>query len=133
MTVLVYSDDRTVRRQVRQALGRRPDPDLPEVRVVEVATHAAALDQFDSGEVDVAILDGEATPSGGLGLCRQIKNEIYRAPPVLVLLGRPQDDWLATWSQADAVTHHPLDALAVAHLTASLMRTRLAALGVSGN
>lgn len=126
MTVLVYSDDRLVRGRVKAALGRRPDPELPRVRVVEAATHRAVLKVLDAGGVDVAILDGEAVPSGGIGLCRQLKDEIYQSPPVMVLLGRPQDAWLATWSRADAVAHHPIDAVEVARETARLMRQRLA-------
>ena len=43
------------------------------------------------------VLDGEAVPAGGLGLARQVKDEIYGCPPVLVLIGRPQDSWLAAW------------------------------------
>lgn len=96
------------------------------MRVVEAATHRAVLKVLDAGGVDVAILDGEAVPSGGIGLCRQLKDEIYQSPPVMVLLGRPQDAWLATWSRADAVAHHPIDAVEVARETARLMRQRLA-------
>jgi DNA-binding response OmpR family regulator len=73
----------------------------------------------------VAILDGEAAPSGGMGLARQLKHEIYRCPPILVLIGRPQDAWLATWSLADAAVAHPLDPAALANAVAGLMRLRL--------
>jgi hypothetical protein len=38
LRILVYSDDRTVRRAVITALGTRPDPELPELEFVEVAT-----------------------------------------------------------------------------------------------
>ena len=38
-TILVYSDDRSTRGQVRVALGRRVAADLPEIEVVECATH----------------------------------------------------------------------------------------------
>ena len=69
---------------------------------------------LDAGGVDVAMLDGEATPAGGMGICRQLKDEIYRCPPVLVLTGRPQDGWLATWSRADAAVPHPLDPIVLA-------------------
>ena len=127
LRVLLYSDDADTRAAVRLAVGRRPAPDLPVVEWFEVATHAAAVDRADSGEVDVMVLDGEASPSGGMGLCRQLKNEIYRCPPVLLLTGRPQDAWLATWSQADAAVPHPLDPLAVAQAVADLARGRLAA------
>jgi DNA-binding response OmpR family regulator len=128
MTVLVYSDDRTTREKVRLAVGRRPAADLPQVEFLECATAPAVLKALDAGGVDVVVLDGEAAPVGGLGLARQIKDEIYRCPPVLVLIGRPQDAWLATWSRAEAAVPHPLDPVAVATAVADLMRRRLSAL-----
>jgi DNA-binding response OmpR family regulator len=128
MTVLVYSDDRTTREKVRLAVGRRPAADLPQVQFLECATAPAVLKALDAGGVDVVVLDGEAAPAGGLGLARQIKDEIYRCPPVLVLIGRPQDAWLATWSRAEAAVPHPLDPVAVATAMADLMRRRLSAL-----
>jgi len=85
-----------------------------------------AVSLVDRGGLDLLILDGEATPAGGMGMCRQLKDEIYNCPPVLVLVGRPQDAWLATWSRAEAVTSHPLDAIAVASAVTSLLRARLA-------
>ncbi|WP_026876951.1 hypothetical protein [Jiangella gansuensis] len=124
MTILVYSDDRTTREKVRLAIGRRPAADLPKVEFVEVATHAAVIRRLDAGGIHIAILDGEAVPSGGMGIARTIKEEIYEAPPVLVLIGRPQDAWLATWSRAEAVVSHPLDPIAVASAVADLMRRR---------
>jgi DNA-binding NarL/FixJ family response regulator len=127
LRVLVYSDDRTTRQQVRVALGTRPDPDLPPVEIVEVATEPHVFRELDTGTVDVAILDGEAAPAGGMGICRQLKDEVFNAPPVLVLLGRPQDGWLATWSRADAVVSHPLDPVALARATARLMAQRIGA------
>ncbi|MGH8825969.1 MAG: hypothetical protein ACRDVN_16055 [Jiangellaceae bacterium] len=128
MTILVYSDDRTTREKVRLAVGRRPAADLPRVEFFECATAPALLEKLGAGGVDVAVLDGEAAPAGGMGLARQIKDEIYRCPPVLVLIGRPQDAWLATWSRAEAAVPHPLDPVAVATAVAGLMRRRLRAL-----
>ena len=128
MTILVYSDDRTTREKVRLAVGRRPAADLPLVAFVEYATAPAVLRALDAGGLDVVVLDGEAAPVGGLGLARQIKDEVYRCPPVLVLIGRPQDAWLATWSRAEAAVPHPLDPVAVATAVAGLMRRRLASL-----
>jgi DNA-binding response OmpR family regulator len=123
-TVLVYSDDRTTREQVRLAIGRRPAADLPRVEYVECATEPAVMKALQAGGIDVAIFDGEAAPYGGIGLARQVKDEIYQCPPVLVLVGRPQDGWLATWSRADAVLSHPLDPAAVAAAVADLLRRR---------
>ena len=100
LRVLVYSDDVEVRAQVILALGRRPHPDLPELEYVEVATEPVVIQQMDAGGIALAILDGEAAPAGGMGIARQLKDEIYRCPPVLVLTGRVQDNWLATWSRA---------------------------------
>lgn len=125
MTVLVYSDDITTREKVKLAVGRRPAVELPEVEFRDFATHPAVIAALDAGGIDVVVLDGEAVPAGGMGICRQIKDEIYQCPPVLVLIGRPQDAWLANWSRADAVVPHPLEPIAVADAVAGLMRQRL--------
>jgi len=124
--VVVYSDDRTTRAAVVRALGRRPARDVPFVDVVEVATEPALIRVMDAGGVDLAILDGEAVPAGGMGIARQLKDEIYRCPPLLVLTGRPTDLWLATWSRADAAVPHPLDPRVLADTAATLLRRRLA-------
>ncbi|NGN66421.1 response regulator transcription factor [Streptomyces sp. A7024] len=125
-TVLVYSDDASTREQVRLAAGRRPAADLPSVEYVECATLPAVLEELERGGIDACVLDGEATPSGGMGVCRQIKDEIFNCPPVLVLIARPQDAWLATWSRADAATALPVDPVALADSLAGLLRKRLA-------
>ncbi len=124
--VLVYSDDATVRSAVRRALGRRPAADLPVLDLFDVATEPAVIAAMDRGGFDLVILDGEAVPAGGMGICRQLKDEIYRCPPVLVLTGRADDAWLATWSRADAAVPHPLDPRALAAAAATLLRDRLA-------
>lgn len=123
--VLVYSDDASTREQVRLAAGRRPAADLPPVEFVECATLPAVLDELDAGGIDVCVLDGEAVPAGGMGVCRQIKDEIFQCPPVLLLMGRPQDAWLATWSRADAAVTLPVDPVEFADALAGLLRSRL--------
>ncbi|MDQ0602441.1 DNA-binding response OmpR family regulator [Streptomyces canus] len=125
-TVLVYSDDSNTREQVRLATGRRPAPDVPQVEFVECATPAAVLKELDRGGIDVCVLDGEAVPMGGMGLCRQAKDEIFNCPPVLLLIGRPQDAWLATWSRAEAAVTHPVDPVEFASALASLLRQKRA-------
>lgn len=127
LRVMVYSDDLTVRRAVITALGTRPDPELPDLEFVEVATGPVVLRTADAGGLALMILDGEATPTGGLGLTRQLKDEIHRCPPILVLTGRPQDAWLATWSRADAVVGHPIDPGQLAEAVSGVLRTRLPA------
>lgn len=126
MRVLVYSDNRNVRRDVILALGKRPAADLPAVEIIECATEPAVIIEADSGKLDLLILDGEAAPAGGMGIARQLKDEIYNCPPVLVLIARPQDAWLATWSRADGVTARPINAVELPKAAASLLRDRLA-------
>jgi DNA-binding response OmpR family regulator len=82
---------------------------------------------MDAGGVDLAILDGEAVPAGGMGIAKQLKDEIYQCPPVLVLTGRPQDAWLATWSRAEAAVPHPIDPLQLAEAVVGLLRARVPA------
>jgi DNA-binding response OmpR family regulator len=127
LKVLVYSDDVNTRQQVMLALGSRPHPDLPELEYVEVATEPVVISTMDAGQIDLAILDGEAVPAGGLGIAKQLKDEIYDCPPVLVLTGRPQDAWLATWSRAEAACPHPLDPVQLAESVISLLRSRVPA------
>jgi len=121
-TVLVFSHRPEVREGLVNAIGRRPAPDVGRVRYLEVGGIAEVLAACDAGEVDLAILDGEAQPTGGLGLCRQLKDEITDCPPIVVAVRRADDRWLATWSQADAVLVHPLDPLTAAETVADVLR-----------
>jgi len=124
MKVLVYSDDANTRAQIRLAVGRRPAADVPRVEFIECATQPAVVKRLDQGDIDVLIVDGEAQPAGGLGVCRQAKDEVYDCPPVLAIIARRDDGWLATWSGAEAVVSLPLDPMALANALAGLMRQR---------
>jgi DNA-binding response OmpR family regulator len=97
---------------------------VPEAEVTEVATEPMLWRVLDAGKADVMILDGEAQPAGGMGVCRQAKDEIHNCPPVLLIIGRADDGWLATWSRADAVISHPIDPIELARALAGLMRQR---------
>jgi DNA-binding response OmpR family regulator len=121
---LVFSHDVDFPAQVRGSIGRRPAPDVPEAEIIEVATQPALFRLLDAKGADVMVLDGEAQPSGGMGICRQAKDEIFDCPPVLLIIGRQDDGWLATWSRADAVVSHPIDPVALAEALAGLMRER---------
>ncbi|WP_420175772.1 response regulator [Luteococcus sp. OSA5] len=125
LKVLLYSDDRSTRDQVRLALGRRVASDLPEIEVFDTATGPAAVKAVESGAFDVLVLDGEAVPFGGMGLSRQLKEELDDCPPVLLLVARVADAWLATWSKADAVEPYPVDPIRLPRTLAELARHRL--------
>lgn len=120
ISVLLFSDDRSTRDSVRLGVGNVPSPEVQVEHWHECATAPAVELALAEGSFDVLILDGEAQPFGGLGLCRQLKNELFECPPVLVLTGRPNDGWLAAWSQADGAVPHPLDPASLAATVARL-------------
>lgn len=125
--VLLYSDDRTVRDEVRLTLGRRVAKDLPELDVREVATPDAVLRELDNdSSYGLVILDGEARPLGGFGLAHQMKEEYANCPPILLLVVRVADAWLATWSRAEAIASYPIDPFQLPEQVARLLRSQLA-------
>jgi DNA-binding response OmpR family regulator len=130
--VIIYSDDSDVRAAVKAALGSKLAPDLP-IETIEFATADALrqyVDQTDTkGQVrgDLFILDGEAAPEGGLGVARQLKDEVFNCPPSIVLIARQSDSWLAAWSRAEASLQHPVDAFALAKTATELLRARFLA------
>lgn len=119
--VLVYATDPVVRDQVRLAIGRSPAAGVTIGSYVESDDADEVVRAADKGVADLLILDGEAWPTGGLGLCRQLKNELASPPPCVVLIGRRDDRWLGEWSQADAVLMHPIDAVELARAVVSLL------------
>jgi len=121
--IVVYSDDSSVRASIIASLGRRVASDLAEHTIHEFATGPALRAFVDSGaQVDLFILDGESAPEGGLGIARQLKDEVFNCPPVLVITGRVQDSWLAAWSLAEASVVHPIDPFTMAQTAAALLR-----------
>src|SRR5271156_3984200 len=124
MKVVVYSHDADTRAEMKLAIGASPAPDAPEAEIIEVATAPALFRLLDASGADVMVLDGEAQPAGGMGVSRQAKDEIYNCPPVLLIVGRADDRWLATWSKGDGVISHPIDPVALARELAALMRSR---------
>ena len=122
LKVLLYSDDRTTRQAVRYALGRRIAADLPEIEIFDTATQPAVIHALETGHYDVAILDGEANPSGGFGIGYQIKDEIPHCPPVVLLVARKDDAWLATWSRAEGVSSYPIDPIRLPRTVAAVVR-----------
>ena len=123
LRILVYSDNAKTREQVIRALGKRLHPDLPELTYIEVATGPMVVRQMDEGGIDLAILDGEATPTGGMGIAKQLKDELTTCPPIVVLTGRRDDAWLASWSRAEAAVPHPIDPIVLGRTVLGLLRT----------
>ena len=128
--VVVYSDDPAVRSAVRMAVGRRPAADLGRVEWRECTTGDQVLAAVDAGGIDLVVLDGEAWPTGGMGLAKQLKDELRDCPPTLLLVARKDDRWLAEWSLADAVLQHPADPATLTGAVAEQLRHREARLPV---
>jgi len=130
IAVLVYSQRPEVRAEVRNAVGRRAAGDLGRIDWIECSNYSQVRDQLDSGDIALAILDGDAQPTGGVGLARQFKNEIRDCPPIIVLLLRPQDRWLANWAQADATMLRPIDPVTAAAVVGETLRAHAATIPV---
>jgi DNA-binding response OmpR family regulator len=132
LTIVIYSDDKTVRSHIAAALGSQVASDLAPHRSVEYATGPALRLFVDararSGDIDIDlfILDAEAAPEGGMGVARQLKDEVFNCPPVLLITARKEDAWLATWSRAEANVLHPIDPFTLAETVADLLRVSIA-------
>jgi DNA-binding response OmpR family regulator len=131
INIVLYSDDSTVRSAVIAALGTQVSPEIAPHVIHEFAT-ADAMRLFVDGKkpdsdapIDLFILDGEAVPEGGMGIARQLKDEVFHCPPVLLIVGRKEDRWLAAWSRAEAAVIHPIDPFTLAGTVADLLRSRL--------
>lgn len=125
VVIAIYSDDSTVRDSIKSALGKRVSKELPENEIKEFATAAALRLFVDSKkEIDLFILDGEAVPEGGMGVARQLKDEVFNCPPVLLITGRAQDNWLATWSRAEATVTHPIDPFTLARKCSEILTSK---------
>ena len=122
-SVLVYSSRPEVRDAVRTAVGRRPAPDVGPLNYVECETGDEVIAAVDRGGIDLCILDGEAQPTGGLALSRQLDEEVTDRPAVCVLIARQPDRWLAHWSMADGTLPLPIDPLTAPGVVAELLRT----------
>jgi len=127
LVIALYSDDSSVRASVISALGKQLDAVLAPHEIKEFATADALRLYVDSKkQVDLFVLDGEAVPEGGMGVGRQLKDEVFNCPPVLLITGRAQDNWLAAWSKAEATVTHPIDPFTIAAKCAALLKSNSA-------
>ena len=127
LVIALYSDDSTVRSSIITALGKQLDPQLAPHEIKEFATADALRLYVDSKkQVNLFILDAEAVPEGGMGVARQLKDEVFNCPPVLLVTARIQDNWLAAWSKAEATVAHPIDPFTIAAKCAALLKANSA-------
>jgi hypothetical protein len=119
--VLVFSHRPEVRAAVRTAVGRRPAADIGPITWLEAETGDEVITIVERG-VDLCILDGEAQPTGGLAIARQLDEEVADRPSVCVLIARQADRWLAHWSRAEGTLPMPVDPLTAPAVVADLLR-----------
>ena len=122
--LLVYSHRPEVRERIITAIGRRPAPDVGRVDYLECEAVHEVMMATQAQLADVLILDGEAQPTGGIGISRQIHQEAAVVPPVVMVVRRADDRWLATWAAADEILVHPLDPVTAAECIAGVLRRR---------
>jgi DNA-binding response OmpR family regulator len=124
-TVLLYSDDPRVRDRMRLAIGTRPAADL-SAEFVDASRYDECLRLIDTYDIDLVVLDGEATPAGGIGIARQLRDEVTDCPPIVLVIARAADRWLAAYAQVDATLVHPLDPVTTGSTVAGFLRQRVA-------
>src|SRR6266508_1417832 len=93
--------------------GRASSAVVPEPRSAVVVAEAR--------HPDLAVVEVGVTPYGAFGITRDIKASPETTCPVVVVLERPQDDWLARWSGADALVNRPIDPFALAEVARRLV------------
>jgi DNA-binding response OmpR family regulator len=103
-------------------LGKKLPGESRSHKVVEFAT-GDALRQYlaENRQADLFILDGEAVPEGGMGLAHSLKDELIDCPPIMVIIQRAQDSWLAKWSGAESVISHPIEPFTLGSKVAELL------------
>ncbi|HZG94468.1 MAG TPA: hypothetical protein VEZ46_07120 [Mycobacteriales bacterium] len=120
--LLIYSNSAGFRERVRMAIGTSPAAGVDDIDYVEVGDSYSVNALVDRGGIDLLVLDGEAWPAGGMGVARELKNSRRVSPPIIVVIGRNDDRWLAKWSQADAAIVEPVDHVELTDTVVSLLR-----------
>ncbi len=125
--ILVYSDNRDTRGDVMRAVGRRVGKGMTEIRWTESATYEGAYMKIQENKYDLLILDGEAAKLGGIGLGKMVRDEIDPNMPFIILIARPQDEWLARVSKPNGILPFPVDAKALSQEVARVLSAKVVA------
>ena len=118
--ILLVADDPGFRDRLGLALERL-ELSGEEVTFLEAANGNDALVLAEAHQPDLVVADVSVTPYGGLGLTRDLKANPETACPVILVLDRLQDEWLARWSGADALVNRPGDPFALAQVASRLL------------
>jgi DNA-binding NarL/FixJ family response regulator len=118
-TILVASDASSVRAEVSAVVGQ------PDVQIVEVHTGLAVPAAVFENEPDLLVVDLQMGNMGGMAVCLELRlEESYgNLPhvPVLMLLDRRADVFLAKRSGAEGFIVKPLDPMRIRRATKALL------------
>lgn len=120
-SVLVVVADADESARVVSALGLRRDLATTVVTsIAEARDHLAAA--------DVLVVDGDLRPKGGYSWLYELAGEAELAdrsrPPAVVLTDRTTDEFLVSWSGAEARVSKPVDPFALARAVSELAGRR---------
>lgn len=105
--MLVVSDNQDVQDELKWAFGSK-------VEVVEAREARDAWLTMQADLPSVVVVDLQTGSAGGFGLCHDMKaNGRYNNVPLIMLIERPQDDWLALQAGADQVMVKPVTSGAI--------------------
>ena len=118
--VLVVSDLAALRHELRNAL------EGPNVEVLEASSGPEVFFLLDESDVDLAILDFQIGSMGAMAICLELRNEesfgAQDHVPVLMLLDRRPDVFLARRSGAEGFLVKPLDPQRLRRAVRDLLR-----------
>jgi CheY-like chemotaxis protein len=121
--VLLVASDERARERLRLALERL-EVTGEEVRFLEAGDGNDAMVLVEKQRPDLVVVEVGVTPYGAFGVARDVKASPETSCPVIVVLERPQDEWLARWSGADALVNRPVDPFALAQVARRLVEER---------
>ena len=100
---MVVSDDERIRDEAR--FGFSPALDVALARDAREALH-----QMEVDVPSVVVIDLHTGSAGGFSLCKEMKqNSRLDRVPLMMLLDRDQDRWLAGEAGADLIRTKPID------------------------
>lgn len=119
MKILIVSGGPKVTSQITTALLGE------DFTYVEVRTPQRALKVLEEdNSFDLILADCDTHPTGGFYLAREVRLLVAdgaELPPVVLLVSRPQDEYLARWAEADAWIVKPVDAFDLADVVEALV------------
>jgi len=119
--VLVVAENVTERLRAVTALKLHAEAEVTEAAVGEEGRQLLLEDQ---SAFDVIVVDGDLQPRGGYAILYDLRQQAKlhgtASIPAVVLLGREQDRWLATWCGANAALLKPIDPFELARVVRDL-------------